>query len=139
MKTRFLWLVLGLAFFITLAVIVGQRLSAEAMAVIVGVVAGVAASIPTSLIVVWIAMRSVGVRSEPLAHPMAEAPRSDPRIVVVSPPMSGPMMGQTSYAPSTMPMAFAPYPAAPRRFTVIGGSEAAFDGAAPTQEVVWPE
>ena len=135
MKTRFIWLIFGLAFFITLAIIVAQRLSAEAMAVIVGVVAGVAASIPTSLIVVWIAMRSVGIRSEPQGRPIAETPPTEPRIVVVSPPMTG----QASYAPSTMPMAFSPYQAPPRRFTVIGGSEASFEGAPTTQEVVWPE
>ena len=46
---------LGLTFLVAgvaLAVVVGQRMSTDAMAVVVGVVFGVAASIPTSLLVV---------------------------------------------------------------------------------------
>ena len=37
---------------ITLAIVVGQRMSTDAMAVVIGVVFGVAASIPTSLLIV---------------------------------------------------------------------------------------
>ena len=140
MKTRFIWLVFGLAFFVTLAVIVGQRLSAEAMAVVVGVVAGVAASIPTSLIVVWMAMQASGRRSESLARPMvrseAEARPVEPRIVVVTaPPMPA---SQAGYGAS-MPMALSGYSSAPRRFTVIGGAEVAYDESPSTQEGVWPQ
>ena len=39
-----------LAFAVTLAVIIGQRMSTDAMAVVVGVACGVLASIPTSLL-----------------------------------------------------------------------------------------
>jgi hypothetical protein len=135
MKTRVIWLAFGLAFFVTLAVVVGQRLSAEAMAVVVGVFAGVAASIPTSLIVVWLATRSAGSRPEPLMRPMPEARSAEPRIVVVAPPMAGTQAGY-GYAPT---MALAPYPPAPRRFTVIGGADVAYDEAPQAQEVVWPQ
>ena len=37
---------------VTLAIVIGQRMSSDAMAVIIGVVFGVAASIPTSLLIV---------------------------------------------------------------------------------------
>jgi len=43
---------IGVSFAVGLAVVVGVRLSAEAMAVVIGVVCGVVASIPTSLLVV---------------------------------------------------------------------------------------
>jgi hypothetical protein len=43
-------LVLGVVFVAALAVFVGGRMSTEAMAVVVGVVCGVAASIPASLL-----------------------------------------------------------------------------------------
>ena len=48
-------LMIGLAIVaggVTLAVVIGQRMSTDAMAVVVGVVFGVAASIPTSLLIV---------------------------------------------------------------------------------------
>lgn len=50
---KFLFVV-GVAFAITLAVVIGTRLSSDAMAVVVGIVCGVLASIPTSAILVWV-------------------------------------------------------------------------------------
>jgi hypothetical protein len=44
-------IVFGLAFVVALAVVGGNQMSAEAMAVVVGVVCGVAAGIPTSLLI----------------------------------------------------------------------------------------
>lgn len=41
-------------FAITLATVVGTRISPDAMAVIIGIVCGVLASIPTSVILVWV-------------------------------------------------------------------------------------
>lgn len=46
-----------LAFAVTLAVVVGNRMSTEAMAVVVGVVCGVAAGIPMSLLIMLILNR----------------------------------------------------------------------------------
>ncbi len=114
MKIRWIATLLGLAFVVTLAVIVGLRLSAEAMAVTVGVIAGVAASIPTSLIVVWLTTRHLN---------SAPAPRaSEPRILYVNtaPPSPQPVW------PAATPTQATPYlptltspngrPPSPRRF-----------------------
>jgi len=46
-------LALGMVFVVVLAVVVGNRMSSDAMAVVVGVTCGVLASIPTSLLVIW--------------------------------------------------------------------------------------
>ena len=46
-----------LAFLIALAVVVGNRMSAEAMAVVVGVVCGVAAAVPSTLLLVLMLSR----------------------------------------------------------------------------------
>jgi hypothetical protein len=46
-------LVLSAVFVVALAIVVGSRMSADAMAVVVGVTCGVLASIPTSLLVIW--------------------------------------------------------------------------------------
>ena len=135
MKTRVIWLMIGLAFAVTLAVVIGQRLSAEAMAVMVGVVAGVAASIPTSLIVVWFASRTM-LATRPA--PVAPAP-PEPRVVVMPQPAPAAYPGLAGYAPamygsplpltmSGAPMSGPAFPA-PRQFNVIGGAELA--GAEP--------
>jgi hypothetical protein len=122
-------LLLGvLAFGVTLAIIIGQRLSTEAMAVLMGVVAGVAASIPTSLIVVWIAMQSM-VKQMPAPQPVqrAEPPQPEsPRVVVVQQPVAATAPGYAQPVWGNYPNANAypamPAPRPPRKFTVIGGT-----------------
>ncbi len=44
----------SLAFSVTLAVVVGIRMSPDALAVIIALVSGVLASVPTSVILVWV-------------------------------------------------------------------------------------
>jgi hypothetical protein len=153
MKARYIWLLFGLAFFITLAVIVGQRLSSEAMAVMVGVVAGVGASIPTGLIVVWLATRTVLPRPAP-EHPAPRpAANAEPRLVVMAaPPGYDPRQGllpapsgyqnYAGYAPALYPMpqtadprAQGPMPA--RNFRVIGGNELLLEEGETTTEALW--
>jgi hypothetical protein len=46
-------MVISVAFAVTLAVVIGTRLSPDAMAVVVGIVCGVLASIPMTAILVW--------------------------------------------------------------------------------------
>jgi hypothetical protein len=147
MKTRYIWMAFGFGFFVTLAVIVGQRLSSEAMAVMVGVIAGVAASIPTSLIVVWFATRTIGPRhaSETLAE------KAEPRIIVMAQPAPDPRslamtamasgagyQNFTGYPPIAQPLPVYPQAIPTREFTVIGGAQVALDEPSSLQEVVWP-
>ena len=67
---------LMLAFGITLAAIIGQRMSTDAMAVVIGVAVGVAASVPTSLLLVALLRRerSGAWRSEPPAAQPQQLP-----------------------------------------------------------------
>jgi hypothetical protein len=124
---RFMALAAMLAFAITLAVIIGQRMSAEAMAVLMGVVAGVAASIPTSIIVVWIAAK---VMIKQPAQP------ESPRIMVVPSPAPTPPQPTPAYGYPSPYGGWAQGPAYPavaapsmvippmqRKFTVIGGGD----------------
>jgi hypothetical protein len=46
-------MILGVVVVVALAVVVGNRMSVDAMAVVVGVACGVLASIPTSLLLIW--------------------------------------------------------------------------------------
>jgi hypothetical protein len=102
-------------------VVIGQRLSSEAMAVMVGVVAGVAASIPTSLLVSWFALRMMRLNERP-------AQSAEPRIIVIQQPPT-----TSALPPYSHPEIASPYPAfpdwqvgaarPPRHFTVIGAGE----------------
>lgn len=146
MKARFILLVLGLAFVVTLAVIVGQRLSAEAMAVMVGVVAGVAASIPTSLLVVWFANRALltaratvempAPMPAPRPAPAAEPPQ---QILVMASPANLPAAYQNAmpYPMNNATGGYASMPLAPtaRQFTVIGGADSS---AEDSEANPWP-
>jgi hypothetical protein len=101
-----------MAFAVALAVVVGNRMSAEAMAVVIGVVCGVTASIPMSALVLALSRRSRNTSEGETARPQAP-------IVVVTPgagmvqPMGNqwPPYGQP-YTPAAMPQ--------PREYRVIG-------------------
>jgi hypothetical protein len=101
----------ALAFAVTLAVIVGSRLSDEALAVLAGAVCGVGAAIPTSLLIVAVSRRRDERRVQP------SAPQGPyPPVVVVAPPG----VQQRPNGWNTLP----PSLAAPmqRQFTVVGGA-----------------
>ena len=53
-----------IAFAVTLAVVIGNRMSTEAMAVVVGVACGVIASIPASLLILAVSGRQNGRQEE---------------------------------------------------------------------------
>ncbi len=127
----FLYLCL-LAFVVTLAMIIGWRLSDQALAVIVGVVAGVAAGIPTSLIVVWLAMRA---RSAPAAEtawhdtgePVAPARRAQPQVIFVQTTPAAPPPPPAQRSLTVLPAYASPestalngLPLGPRHFTILG-------------------
>lgn len=142
MKTRYIWLLIGMAFAAALAVVVGQRLSSEAMAVMVGVVAGVAASIPTSLIVVWVATRTLGgsAISARSMEPRRESEPERPQMIVLHQqpamahlPAGYAMPQMQGYAPAPQWPVIAP----PRNFTFIGGAEAV--EVEPVQEATWQQ
>ena len=69
-----------IAFAVTLAVIIGQRMSTDAMAVVVGVACGVLASIPTSLLILAVSGRQGGRREGEVRQQ-----REYPPVVIVNP------------------------------------------------------
>jgi hypothetical protein len=75
-----------LGFGVTLALIIGQRMSTDAMAVVIGVAVGVAASVPTSLLLVALLRRERSAyRIEPPAQPPAYPQLQQPNIIVLNP------------------------------------------------------
>jgi hypothetical protein len=111
MKTLFA--VIGVAFAVGLAVVVGSRLPVDAVAVIVGVVCGVLASIPSSLLILAVSNR----RDSRPESPATSAQAYPPVVVVNAPP------GANNGA-STWPSQVASWPSmppmGPRQFRVIG-------------------
>ena len=94
-----------LGFGVTLALVIGQRMTTDAMAVVLGVAVGVAASVPTSILLVALvrrAQRESGGRLEPAAAQAAYAlpPQPQPNIIVLNPgDMLGQRNGQSAYLP----------------------------------------
>ena len=111
-----------LAFVITLAVLIGWRLSDQAAAVIIGVVAGVSASIPTSLIVVWATLRGRG------DQPPAAAP-PEPRVIIIQPARASAAPDASERSQTALPVYDTPQATGysrqpgPRQFTIIGGED----------------
>ncbi len=106
-----LWILLA-AFLVGLGVIVGSRMSSEAMGVVVGVVLGVAATIPMALLVMLFVAR----------RERKEAQRREsayPPVVIVTP---GGGHTQTPRMPYLPPAGFGGE--GHRAFTVIGDEDA---------------
>lgn len=68
-------------FGVTLALVIGSRLTADAMAVVLGVAVGVAASVPTSILLVAL----VRWEKSDSGHTSAEEPETH-RVVIEPPP-----------------------------------------------------
>jgi hypothetical protein len=98
-----------IAFAMTLAVIIGKRMSTDAMAVVIGVACGVLASIPTSLLILAVSNRQ-GKRE---ARPQR---RDYPPVVVVNPGGNQPRYLQAPFPIPTMQ-------AQERQFNVIGDED----------------
>jgi hypothetical protein len=95
-----------LGFGVTLALVIGQRMTTDAMAVVLGVAVGVAASVPTSILLVALvrrAQRETGGRLEPAAAAQAAyavPPQQQPNIIVLNPgDLLGQRNGQAAYLP----------------------------------------
>lgn len=105
-----------IAFAVTLAVVIGNRMSTDAMAVVIGIVCGVGASIPTSLLIMAVTSRREAKEERGQA--------AFPPVVIVNP---GHQVGQwpNYYPPPTLPPALSQ--SGPRQFRVIGQEDAVID------------
>ena len=113
----------GLVFAITLAIIVGKQMTTEAMAVVIGVVCGVAAGIPTSVLLLVALSRRDAIRAREEAA-ARQAPASYPPVVVIQGGAQQPQMPAMTagYWPAPVNA-----PLAGRQFHVVGGDELLVD------------
>lgn len=110
-------MLVGLVFAITLAIVVGKKMSAEAMAVVVGIVCGVAAAIPTSVLLLVVITRRDRQQSADIDARSRQY--SSPPVVVIQGGAPQALPGpQAGYWPSAQPG-----PAMNREFHVVGGDD----------------
>jgi hypothetical protein len=108
---------LALGFTVTLAAIVGTRMSSEALAVVIGVICGVAAGIPVSLLILAASNRQQQQSEEPsYSGPNNARYGAFPPVVVIQggAPASAPQL--PPYYQSGQAM----YEAMPRQFHLVG-------------------
>ena len=105
-----------IAFTVTLGIVVGSRLSSEAMAVVVGTVVGVLAGIPASVLLLIVVRR---LREEPAQQPQPRQPAYPPVIVI------NPNAGQPNQPPNPFydPPASGPAGYFPREFRIVGEAD----------------
>ena len=95
-----------LGFGVTLALVIGQRMTTDAMAVVLGVAVGVAASVPTSILLVALVRRAQREPSGRLESPhtaqsaYAVPSPQQPNIIVLNP---GELLGQRHGPPAYLP------------------------------------
>ena len=103
----------GMSFAVAMAVVIGLRLSPDAMAVIIGIICGVLASIPTSIILVWV-LRQRERTPEEMAYTHGRYGHYPPVVVVNG-------QGTNGYGNSAPPPVLTPNtPPGTRDFKVIG-------------------
>lgn len=115
---RKLGVLVALVFAIALAIVVGKRMSADAMAVVVGVVCGVAASVPTSVLLLLATTGREHPRETDLGH--AHRGKQYPPVVVIQGGSQQALSpgSQLGYWPLTQAG-----PTAEREFHVVGGED----------------
>ena len=98
--------IIGIVFAATLAYVVGNRLSNEAMAVVVGALCGISASVPISIALFIAASRNWGRADVSAREELREPTRTyapQPPFLVIAPPQFNPAQyQQPQYFPTPM-------------------------------------
>ncbi|MFQ5575805.1 MAG: hypothetical protein ACE5G8_02325 [Anaerolineae bacterium] len=105
---RFVQVMFG-TFMVALGIVVGMRMSADAMAIVIGIALGLVATIPTTLLLVFT------LRQQSKQQSQAHQPTSQyPPVVVVNAPPNGHAYGGGTPGGALLP------PAGERSFKVVG-------------------
>jgi hypothetical protein len=112
---RTFFFIAGLVMVVTLAILMSYRMSADALAVVIGIICGILASIPTSAMLVWV-MRQRDKQETGLAQLRPMGSQYPPVVVVNGPGPNG--YGSSAYGPPAL--AASPSILGPRQFKVIG-------------------
>lgn len=106
--------VIAAAFAVTLALVVGNRLSTEALGVLAGAVCGVGAAIPTSLLIVAVTRgRSIDNRAREASIAPSHRQGTYPPVVIINPGQDGQYRGYDQLPDLEQPRS-------ERSFTIVG-------------------
>ena len=116
--------VILLGFGVALAIVIGQRMSTDAMAVVIGVAVGVAASVPTSLLLVALLRKERAtyrpdMGREPMYPPAL--PQQQPNVIVLDPSQFG--AGRNAQYQTPLPPPDFEPDGGMRRLRVVGSEE----------------
>lgn len=119
MKARVIALLMLIAFTATLAVIIGNRVSADSLAMLVGVICGMGASVPISILALWLTRRSSRRDETDYARQ-----HTYPPVVVINPATTTAQQRPSSayYTPPMLEQGTS------RRFTIVGDEESICEG-----------
>jgi hypothetical protein len=110
-------LLLALTFTIALAVVIGKKMSTEAMAVVIGIACGVGASVPTTALLTLVLTRRDRQKDDD--RQVARAGGYPPVVVIQGgAPQSLPSAPQAGYWPAP-----APGPLVQRQFHIVGNED----------------
>jgi hypothetical protein len=107
--------VIGSVFVITAGVLVGTKMSGDAVALIIGVIIGIVASVPTTLMFAYVVSRRNGDQIAGVGRVGTMGPGQYPPVIVVNPGTGMPTTWQQPQAPVGLPA-----PTGGRRFDVVG-------------------
>jgi hypothetical protein len=113
---RLMAVIVSLAFVVTLAALIGTRLSTDALAVVVGVTCGVVAGMPMSVLILAALNRRANAGLARGNNPGMPQPTSYPPVVVIQGGAPAPNNLIPPYDPSSVE-------AAPRQFRIVGEDE----------------
>ena len=105
-----------LAFAVTLAAVVGNRMSAEAMAVVIGVACGVGAGIPMSLLILLVSNRRDRQPEQPTHEQLGSRRGAYPPVIVIQ----GGSPTSNRLAPPYYSAQQTPHEPARRQFRIVG-------------------
>jgi hypothetical protein len=122
---------LMLGFGVVMAVLIGQRMSTDAMAVVIGVAVGVTASVPTSLLLVALLRRERntyrGEAMQPPGQPPYYPQLQQPNVIVLDPSQFGARQAHDLRGHVPLPPPTFEQDAGLRRLRVVG-NENDWDG-----------
>lgn len=116
-------IVLGVIFILALCITVAKNMSSDAMAIVVGIICGIGASIPTCLLMLFLTRREDAYENpEPRQNPQF------PSVMIVTPPMGQITQGNPYINGMNPQGAYFPPPAGapgftPRQFHILGDGE----------------
>lgn len=123
MTTRTMLFIILLAFAVTLAIVVGNRLSDASMAIVLGVAVGVAVGIPTSVVAAMMMTRQMAA-TLPAEYGLQAHSSNGNGSTQQAANHPAPTARQASAPARSQPEAETELPTSGRQFTVVGGASA---------------